>query len=46
MRLYVSRSPEFRTTLTGIDEDLERLTILVGRGGVRVTSSLSDPLLT
>lgn len=38
----MSMSPEFRTTLTGIDADLERLTI--GRGGAKVISMLSVPL--
>jgi uncharacterized ferredoxin-like protein len=39
MRLYASRSLEFRTILMGIDAD-----ILLGCGGARVAPELSLPL--
>jgi len=45
VRLYASRSVEFRTILMGMDVDLSRLTILLGCcGGIRVTSGLEPPL--
>lgn len=44
VRLYASRSVEFRTTLMGMDADLSRLAILLGSWGVSVTSGLEPPL--